>query len=518
MQFMLSKSDLASWRQCQRKLWLEKKRPDLEPGDEDATRWRRATDGQIVGKKAREQLGPNALWPRGGDTPDASALLAHAELAAHPQRAAAEVPMMREAVYARADALIPAEGGGYVLRETKASTVDLKSDGTPKDPEEHHLDDLAIQAWVYESTGWPLAAAELNLLNSQWKYPGHDNYDGLFRPVNISAAVQHRKTEVPSWIASAQGVIAGPMPEAITGRQCNDPHPCPFIEFCRPLDPPRPEHPISLLPGPAGKSLARRLQQTHNYSSLLEPSEHELTGKDAALYVRMQRAHRTGQAILEPMSGAVLAALPYPRYYFDFEGIDLPVPQWVGVRPYEQIPFQWSCHIERAPGRFEHAEFLDLTGNDPSLPCIQRMFEVMPPDGHGPIFVYFQTYEKTRLKEFGLRHPKHEGAMNAYIARLVDLLPIVQGNYYHPLMKGSFSIKKVLPTIAPELGYDALEEVQGGVAAQVGYLHAVFDTDMSNERRDQIRQRLLAYCAQDTWAMVELAYFLQRLGRPTTQQ
>lgn len=515
---MLSKSDLASWRQCPRKLWIEKNRTDLEPGDQDPTRWRRATDGQFVGAKAREQLGASAMWPKGGDTPEASALSAHAQLTEHPERPAAEVPMMREAVYARADALIPAQGGGYVLRETKASTVALRSDGTPKDPEEHHLDDLAIQAWVYESTGWPLAAAELNLLNSQWRYPGHDNYDGLFRPVNINIAVLARKNDVPDWIVAALGTIEGPMPEATTGRQCNDPYPCPFIEFCRPLDPPGPEHPISLLPGLAGKNLARRLQQTRGYSSLLDPTEQELAGKDAALYIRMQRSHRTSQAILEPTSGTVLTALPYPRYYFDFEGIDLPVPRWIGVRPYEQIPFQWSCHIERAAGQFEHAEFLDLTGNDPSVPCIQRMFEVMPPEGQGPIFVYFQTYEKTRLREFALRHPEHEAAMNAYIARLVDLLPIVQANYYHPLMKGSFSIKKVLPTIAPELSYDVLEEVQGGVAAQVAYLHAVFDADMTKERRDQISQRLLTYCRQDTWAMVEFAYFLQRLGRPTIQQ
>ena len=87
----------------------------------------------------------------------------------------------------------------------------------------------------------------------------------------------------------------------------------------------------------------------------------------------MQIAHRTGQPVLEPGSGAPFAALPYPRYYFDFEGIDLPVPRWAGVRTYEHIPFQWSCHIEHTPGTFEHVEFLDLSGNDPAVPCIERM-------------------------------------------------------------------------------------------------------------------------------------------------
>jgi hypothetical protein len=47
---------------------------------------------------------------------------------------------------------------GYVLRETKASTFPLKKDKViPDKPEENHVDDLAIQAWVYQASGWPLA-------------------------------------------------------------------------------------------------------------------------------------------------------------------------------------------------------------------------------------------------------------------------------------------------------------------------------------------------------------------------
>ena len=142
------------------------------------------------------------------------------------------------------------------------------------------------------------------------------------------------------------------------------PYACPFFDHCSALDPPKPAHPIELLPG-SGKRLAAKLRETKGYVSLLEPKPEEFTGKHAALYRRMQRAHRTGQAVLEAPPRA-LVDLPWPRYYLDFEGIDLPVPHWVGVRPYEQIPFQWSCHIEREDGAFEHREFLDLSGEDPS--------------------------------------------------------------------------------------------------------------------------------------------------------
>jgi hypothetical protein len=213
-----------------------------------------------------------------------------------------------------------------------------------------------------------------------------------------------------------------------------------------------------------------------------------------------------------------MAQFPYPRYFFDFEGIDLPVPRWRGVRPYEHIPFQWSCHIERTPGVFEHGEFLDLSGNDPSLGCIERMQKIISPDDNGPIFVYHITYERSRLKELGERHPEHAELMQRYIDRLVDLLPLIKDHYYHPQMRGSYSIKKVLPVIAPELDYGELEEVQEGTAAQVAYIDAALDPLATAKRKADLEQKLRNYCRQDTWAMVELAYFLARTGKPVRPQ
>lgn len=511
---MLSKSDLQSFLQCPRKLWLEHKKPELVPTD-DPTLYRRATDGNIVGEKARERLGPGSVWPPTQEDQITAAERAKAVLAESPQKLAVEVPMTRGELYARADALIP-EGSRYVLQETKASTFPLKTDKvTPGKPEEHHLNDVAIQAWVMEGTGLPLGRVELNLLNNQWRYPGGGDYSGLFRQFDVTAEVHVRKNQVPTWLQQAQRVLASDMPQAITGKQCSDPYDCPFKDYCENLDPPGPEHPIELLPDSAGKGLAKKLREANGYTSILEPKPNELTGKQATLYRRIQTAHRTGKAILEPESGATLRALPYPRYYFDFEGIDLPVPRWKGVRPYEHIPFQWSCHIERSPGVFDHKEFLDLTGNDPSLACIARLQEVINPSDDGPIIVYYITYEKSRLEELSVRHPEHTSLLEGYIGRLFDLHPIVKQFFYHPNMRGSFSIKAVLPVIAPDLSYEALGEVQEGTGAQVAYLYATLDPTTSADRKAELHAALRKYCRQDTWAMIEVAYFLSRSGRPS---
>ena len=81
-------------------------------------------------------------------------------------------------------------------------------------------------------------------------------------------------------------------------------------------------------------------------------------------------------------------------------------------------------------------------------------------------------------------------------------------------MRGSFSIKKVLPVIAPELDYGDLGEVQDGTGAQIAYLETAFDPKISEQRRAAVERDMQEYCRQDTWAMVELAYFLARGDRP----
>lgn len=87
--------------------------------------------------------------------------------------------------------------------------------------------------------------------------------------------------------------------------------------------------------------------------------------------------------------------------------------------------------------------------------------------------------------------------------RMVDLLPIARERYYHPSQQGSWSIKKVLPAVVPELRYEALDGVQDGGMAMDVFLEAIHP-DTSVERKREIERQLLAYCKLDTYAMVRL--------------
>ena len=214
------------------------------------------------------------------------------------------------------------------------------------------------------------------------------------------------------------------------------------------------------------------------------------------------RAIRTGQPWIAPGLKSALRDLPYPRFYFDFETINPAVPIWAGTRPYQQVPFQWSCHVEHADGRLEHHEFLDISGSDPRSECAQRIIDLMS-GMEGCVLVYFQAFEESRLRELARDLPEFAADLRRVIGKLCDLLPIVQVHYYHPDQHGSYSLKVVLPTVVPDLDYAGLEEVQDGGGAQRAFLELI-DPGAVGERRSHLTRHLLAYCERDTQAMVEL--------------
>lgn len=139
-------------------------------------------------------------------------------------------------------------------------------------------------------------------------------------------------------------------------------------------------------------------------------------------------------------------------------------------------------------------------------PAMTRLIDAV--GDSGPVFVYHQDYEKGILRTCAELLPDLAPQLQAIIDRIVDLEDIANPHYYHPAMMGSWSIKAVLPTIAPDMRYEDLEEVQDGMGAMVAFLDMI-EPGTSEQRRQELRQRLLKYCWMDSEAMVRLAHFLE---------
>jgi hypothetical protein len=125
----------------------------------------------------------------------------------------------------------------------------------------------------------------------------------------------------------------------------------------------------------------------------------------------------------------------------------------------------------------------------------------------GPIFAYNAPFERGVLERMADRLPALASAVRGLAERLVDLLPITRTAYYHRDMKGSWSIKDVLPTIDPALSYEGLGEITEGDAAQLAFM-TVRDPQTPAARRKELEEGLKRYCERDTWGMVVLRRFL----------
>jgi hypothetical protein len=483
--YRLSKSKIISGLQCPKRLYLEIHQPALR--EDSAQTEALFAMGHRVGEIAQE-LVPNGVmismenWDIKGTLKETRLLLA-----------APDPPPLFEATFShnnilvRADILFP-ENGGYRLVEVKAST-------SVKD---YHLNDCAAQAWVIEGAGFPVNRVELAHVDTSFVYPGGGQYDGLLFHADVTAEVQAIKPHVPEWVAQFQEMLAGEIPAIEVGPQCTDPFECPFIEICWPQEP---DYPVGILP--RGRSVAEDLQA----QGIIDIRDIPESYLENPLHERVREVTTTGQTYIDPAIREYLNSLPYPRFYLDFETIGTAVPIWPGTRPYQtHLPFQWSLHIEREPGMMEHAEFLDLSGDNPMRPLAEDLLDAL--GDTGPVFVY-SHFEKSVLHQIGTFHPDLTDRLEAAIARLEDLLPLMRTHYYHPDMKGSWSIKAVLPTVAPELNYANLEEVQDGGAAQAAYLEAC-ELKEGSERYEALRGSLLKYCELDTLALVKIVWFFTR--------
>lgn len=483
-----SKSKLLALRQCPKRLWLEVHRPDLR--EDSATTEASFQVGFQVGDIAQRIYDPEGLGAlidvqsEGFDRAfERSAELLHTR---HP---IFEAGFSAGGALAFADVMLPEQKEGRQVW----CMVEVKSSTSVKD---YHRDDVAVQAFVAQSAGVPLESISLAHIDNSWVYPGDEDYRGLLKENDLTAEAFARTEEVKGWIAQAQSIVGGPTePVIATGQQCDTPFECGFYTYCS-RDELKPECPVYWLPR-FSSAKARELA-AQGVDDLRNVPDALLNDKQKRI-----KEHTQANAVFFDAAGAAadLAAYSLPAYFLDFETIQFAVPIWKGTRPYQQITFQFSLHTLAASGRLEQAAFLDLSGNDPSESFAHALIAVC--GQQGPVYVYSASFETSRIRELAERYPFLSEPLLAINERVVDLLPIARERYYHPSQQGSWSIKKVLPAVVPELRYDALDGVQDGGMAMEAFLEGIHP-DTSAERKAEIEQQLLAYCKLDTYAMVRL--------------
>ena len=478
----LTKSRILSGLQCVKRLHQDIHHPKRSK-DSDTTKFI-FEQGNTIGKLACRQYPNGILIER---VPLNLALTKTAELLKVPDCPPLfEATFEHEGVLIQADILIPGKDGFEII-EVKSSTQLKKPT---------YLQDCAVQHWVITGAGYKIKRMQLAHLDNQFVYEGSGNYDGLLKHVDILEEISPYIAQVPGWVEQFKTMLQNEEPEMPVGPHCNKPYSCSFKGHCYAA---LGAWPITDLPNL--RELAFELQE-EGLTDIRNIPENRLQNTQQN---RVRRVISTQVPELDPQASVELSKLIYPRNYIDFETISFAIPIWEGTRPFEQLPFQWSCHIETGPGNIDHFEFLDTSGNPPMKNFTEKLIAAI--DNGGPVLVY-SGFEARILSEMGNRYPNLSEKIEGIKARLFDLLSLTKKYYCHPEMRGSWSIKSVLPTVASALDYGDLE-VQSGQGAQQKFMELI-NTKISNIELEKGRNNLLQYCERDTLAMVKLSQFLSK--------
>lgn len=479
--FGLSKTKITAFEQCPKRLWLSVHRPDLGARSADVDVLLRS--GHEVGDLACQAF-PNGIMVLA--EPDLAAALATTrELIDN----GADGPIFEatlecDGVLVRIDILEPDGTAGWRMAEVK----------TAARVKDYHRADIATQLWVARNAGLPITSAAIRHIDTCFVLKAEGDYDGLFRDTDVLAEVEVLIAGRRTVVEAARSTLGGNEPDIDPGPHCDEPFSCEFADYCHSSLPPSPDWPVTILPYGGGKKW-----QADGIDDLLALESGKLASD---LHRRVHAATVSGEPYHDVEAfRAGLAKWPFPRTWLDFETIAFTIPRWIGTRPFEQVPFQFSAHVAQEDGTVEHVEFLSLDGKDPRASCARTLIERLPMTG--AIITYNASFERSRILDLARFCPDLAEQLQAQASRIIDLLPLTRANWYHRDQRGSWSIKAVLPTVAPELDYGDLT-VKDGQAAQLAYLEAIA-TETSKARRNEIEAGLRAYCRRDTEAMMVLA-------------
>ena len=489
-QHTISKSQYVKGLQCPKALWLYRHRKDLAP---EITPEKQALfdTGHEVGELAMRYFGDgvevtNEYWDVKGAVEatqqyinDGHDLIFEAT-AIHPI----------DGSYARIDILKRVEGSD------EWDLIEVKSSTSVKD---YHIDDMSFQYHVFHGAGYRVRKCYMMLINNEYVRDGEIDPEQLLKLEEISGHVFAKQGEVEA-VAGQLGYVLErkDQPSVTIGARCFKPFECDYKQHCWAHVPDYSVYDVFQ------KAKAEEIAQRYGVT-LEDLPDHIRPGGAKAIDLA---SYLNGETIIEAASiASFLQGVEYPLYFLDYETLMPAIPMFDGTRPFQQIPFQFSVHVQESPdAELVHHEYLHKERTDPRRAFAEKLVELC--GNTGTVLVYNQAFEIARNNELARDFPEFAAAIQAINARVLDLLiPFKRRWLYHPNQNSSASIKAVLPAFT-DLDYNDMEISHGG-EAMLEYTNfmkgLIEDADLPS-----LWNNLIEYCKQDTYAMVLLLGVLRQ--------
>lgn len=386
------------------------------------------------------------------------------------------------------------------LYEIKA-TNSIHEGGHTRD----HIVDIAFQVSVLRRANVPLGKCFHVRLNKEYVRAGDLDVEALFEIEDVTERVQGCIAEVEAKMEVAIEYLNNEK-EPVGGCECvysGRRNHCTMFGYINPQVPDYSVHDLSRI---HKTKLVKLVEQgIYALGDISDPDDLKLSEKQRNQIV----VHKLQKPIIDiEKIREELNALTFPLYFLDYESFPSAIPVFNGYSPYQQIPFQFSLHILRELGaELEHVEYLQTAFKDPSEGVAELLKEHVV---GGTVVVWYKPFETARNTEIGKRLPQYAAFFEQMNSSVYDLMDIFSGQHYvHDGFRGSTSIKKVLPIIAPELRYDDLEIHEGAQASKSWWTMVAPET--SNMEKSEIEKNLKIYCGRDTYAMYVIWKHLQEM-------
>ena len=476
----LSKSLILKGLQCQKALWLTKNPPDFDfpPQPDLEAKFRAGTEIGILAQQ---------LFPGGIEVPYEGLsfpgqLARTKQLIDNGTEVIYEASFSFSAIFIKVDILVR-DGASWQIHEVKMGTS----------VKEVNLDDVAVQHYVLNGCGLSVSKSFLVHIDNSYVRQGEVEVDKLFSSEDISFKIAARQQSLPEIVTELRETMReSGEPDIDIGLHCNNPYECDFIPYCWQHIP---ENSIFDLRGHGIKKFDYYNQGIIRFEDvpLDELNNVQRQQVEATLTQRNSTDINKVKEFLD--------TLWYPLCHLDFETFNTPIPKFDGTRPYQQVPFQFSLHIQQEAGSEpQHYDYLAQSGVDPRRDLIEQLLAIIPADAC--VLTYNQAFEQGVLRNLAELFPDLAEAINVRPPNVRDLMhPFRKRDVYRWQMRGSYSIKEVLPAMVPELSYTGLE-IADGMAAMHAY-HEMCALEPGDEL-DRLRQAILEYCRLDTLAMVRI--------------
>lgn len=369
------------------------------------------------------------------------------------------------------------------------SLYEIKSATDVKQVDEY---DMLFQYYV---TSQSITVTNIYVIHVNGKYmrEGELDLQEAFKTRDLTDLIDTKLEETVTLIGHANEILNKQTPNEIeTCRKLKD---CPCPQLCFPS---LPEYSIYNLANIHQERLVQ-LEEEGILDINDIPDHFNLSSKQRYQLI----STKTRKPIIDSIGiTAFISKLNYPLYFLDYEAYSWPVPKYDKHGAYQNVVFQYSLHIIMSnSSEVIHKEYLSTTKNDP----IKEVLEHLETDigDKGTVLVWNRIFEQGCNREMARIYPQYKEMLQNINQRIVDLSDIFSKQMYVDYrFKGSWSLKNVLPILAPGISYKGMS-ISNGTSAMLKWKELVYN-QTSLKEKNAVHENLLRYCELDTYAMIKV--------------